>query len=123
MVNYVLMMTWLPATVIIVEEMNMKLCKCWQSYVDAINVLIERFGNSMEGAIIRSVKKFKYVFLVIFCKFISFNPYLRLISVSKILSNFLLYFYNSFDWNFEWGHCLVLSKIRTTRFTNIPVAR
>ncbi|XP_031628158.1 protein dispatched [Contarinia nasturtii] len=66
MVNYVLMMTWLPATVIIVEEMNMQLCKCWQSYVDSINVLIERFGNSMEQAIIRVVKKFKFIFLVIF---------------------------------------------------------
>ncbi|XP_055305297.1 protein dispatched [Sitodiplosis mosellana] len=66
MVNYVLMVTWLPATVIIVEELNLKLCKCWQSYVDAINVLIERFGNSMEAAIIRLVKEYKYVFLVIF---------------------------------------------------------
>lgn len=65
------MMTWLPASVIIVEEMNLKLCKCWQSYVDAINVIIERFGNSMEEAIIRLVKKFRFAFLIIFCKLIS----------------------------------------------------
>lgn len=93
MVNYVLMMTWLPATVIIVEEMNMKLCKCWQSYVDAINVLIERFGNSMEEAIIRSVKKFKYVFLVIFCKFISFctdNSQQNFINFSIVFSTVLI---------------------------------
>lgn len=67
-VNYILMMTWLPATVIIVEEMNMKLCKCWQSYVDAINIIIERFGNWMQIAIIRLVGKFKYLFVVIFRK-------------------------------------------------------
>lgn len=67
-VNYVLMMTWLPSMVIIVEKMNMKLCKCWQSYVDSINVVIERIGNSMENAIIRSVDRLKYVFLILFCK-------------------------------------------------------
>lgn len=62
-------MTWLPAMVIIVEEMNMSMCvKCWQSYVDAINKKIERFGNSMENTIINMVKKYKYIFLVIFCK-------------------------------------------------------
>lgn len=55
--------------VIIVEKMNMKLCKCWQSYVDAINVIIERFGNSMENAIIDLVDRLKYAFLILFCKF------------------------------------------------------
>lgn len=68
--NYALMMTWLPSMVIIVEKMNMKLCKCWQSYVDALNVIIERFGNSMENAIIHCVDKLRYFFLVIFCKLI-----------------------------------------------------
>lgn len=62
------MVTWLPATVIIVEESNMKLCKCWQSYVDAINVIIEKFGNRMQSAIIRLVDKFKYLFLAVFRK-------------------------------------------------------
>lgn len=64
------MMTWLPASILIVEDMNLKLCMCWQSYVDAINVIIERFGNSMEQAIIRLVTKFKYLFAIIFCKLI-----------------------------------------------------
>lgn len=68
MVNYILMMTWLPAMVIIVEKMNMKLCKCWQSYVDSINVLIDRFGNSMQNATIHLVDRFKYIFIVIFRK-------------------------------------------------------
>lgn len=63
------MMTWLPSMVIIVEKMNMKLCKCWQSYVDAINVIIERIGNSMEDAIIHLVDRLKYAFLILFCKF------------------------------------------------------
>lgn len=75
MVNYILMMTWLPATVIIVEKMNMKLCKCWQTYVDAINVVIERFGNAMEKAIIHLVKKCRFFFLVLFCKFRLFHYY------------------------------------------------
>lgn len=62
-------MTWLPSMVIIVEKMNMKLCNCWQSYVDAINVIIERFGNSIENAIIHLVDSLKYAFLILFCKF------------------------------------------------------
>lgn len=73
MVNYILMMTWLPAMVIIVERMNMKLCKCWQSYVNSINVLIDRIG--MQNVTIHLAGKFKYmVFIVISRTLHRFKP-------------------------------------------------
>lgn len=94
-VNYVLMMTWLPSMVIIVEKMNMKLCKCWQSYVDAINVIIKRFGGSMEKAIIHLVDRLKYAFLILFCKFNRIDSFW--------IENLMLTFYFQFCWDWLVG--------------------
>lgn len=114
------MMTWLPSMVIIVEKMNMKLCKCWQSYVDSINVLIERFGNFMENAIIHFVDKFRYAFLVIFCKLTSFKTnYIN--NTEWNISR--RHFFYSFDWDFKWCYCFVLSETWIARLSNVSTIR
>lgn len=119
MVNYVLMMTWLPATVIMVEELNLKLCKCfgkcWQSYVDTLNVGIERFGNLMENTIINLVKKFKYIFLVVFCKFDPFANH------RNVCNAFV--FFISCGWNFKRCNRVILSEVGIARLTKFSITR
>lgn len=130
-VNYILMMTWLPATVIIVEKMNIQLCKCWQSYVDSINLATEKFGICIQNAIIRLIGKFKYLFLVIFCKYTihlcahsnGLNYYCIETSADGICINILTNFIFSSDRDNEWDYRVIPPEAWTARLSIIPIAR
>lgn len=72
LVNYVLMISWLPAIVAIDDDCNFSLCFCWKTYLELINKTIDRIGVRVQKLIIYLVDKFKWLFIVLFCKFFIF---------------------------------------------------
>lgn len=66
MVNYVLMMTWIPAVVAIVDKNTFEMCSCWHSYSKYVISLTDKCGGYLRENIIKIITKFKYILIIIF---------------------------------------------------------
>lgn len=68
LVNYLLMISWLPVNVVIAENCKFSICVCWRSYSESINDFIDRFGQRLHRSIIYLIDKLKYLFIILFRK-------------------------------------------------------
>lgn len=66
--NYFLMMTWLPATVVIMDQNPYNICICWQRYSAYVKSVADRCGSILQSQTIRIVSKFNYCLILAFGK-------------------------------------------------------
>lgn len=94
MVNYFLMMTWLPAVVTMVEVSSFDMCRCWQGYSAYVVSAADRSGIILRDCIIKIISKCSYLLIFIFGKAhpfekISLFLIAELCKSTKIFSNIL----------------------------------
>lgn len=63
LVNYVLMISWLPVNVVIAENFKFSICTS-----ESITDFIDRFGQRLHRSIVYLINKLKYLFIILFRK-------------------------------------------------------
>lgn len=68
LVNYLLMISWLPVNVVIAENCKFSIFVCWRLCSESLNDSIGRFGQRLHQTIVYLINKLKYLFIILFRK-------------------------------------------------------
>lgn len=115
MVNYLLMMTWLPASVSLNERLSCYALKWWLHALTKINSTANMLGVYMQNKIIYLIMKMPFLWFLLFGNWI--------FEFDCAFSILILWILHRIDWDCKWNNCVLLAGIPFAQFTELSTVQ